>query len=54
MYTTDVLLPIVDFGQGSAFRPTPGMRWVGYALIAAGWLLATTAAAGVTRALNRR
>jgi hypothetical protein len=54
VYTTDLLLPLIDFGQESAFRPTPGMQWLAYGLIAAGWILATTAAAGITRALNRQ
>lgn len=53
VYTVDTLLPVVDFGQGSAFTPDGGSQWVAYLLIAAGWILATAVAAGAARALNR-
>ncbi|MET7403103.1 hypothetical protein ABZS66_57460 [Dactylosporangium sp. NPDC005572] len=52
-YTLDLLLPIIDFGQESAYRSTGAGQWLAYLLIAAGWTLATTAAAGFTRVLNR-
>jgi hypothetical protein len=54
MYTLDVLLPIVDFGQQSAFTPRGAQQWLGYVLIAAGWILATTVAAGIARTLRRQ
>ncbi|MFI9253313.1 membrane-associated oxidoreductase [Streptomyces sp. NPDC053069] len=53
-YTLDLLLPIIDFGQEGAFAPRDGYQWLSYLLIAAGWVLATTIAAGVTRSLNRQ
>ncbi|MDX6330639.1 MAG: hypothetical protein QOI83_3022 [Streptomycetaceae bacterium] len=53
VFTLDHLLPVVSFGQGSAFTPTPGTQWVGYVLTAAGWILATTIATGITRSVNR-
>lgn len=53
VYTLDTLLPVVDFGQGTAFTPDGGTRWVAYLLVAAGWILATAVAAGAARALNR-
>ncbi|MBC6471145.1 hypothetical protein [Actinomadura alba] len=53
IYTLDLLLPIVDFGQERAYQPEHAQRWLAYALIAVGWLLATTIAAGITRALRR-
>lgn len=53
IYALDLLVPIIDFGQASAFNPQDWTRWLAYTLIAAGWLLATTIAAGVTRALRR-
>ncbi|MFW6689762.1 hypothetical protein [Streptomyces sp. MAR4 CNX-425] len=53
VYTLDTLLPVVDFGQGTAFTPDGGSRWVAYLLVAAGWVLATAVAAGAARALNR-
>jgi hypothetical protein len=53
VYALDLLLPIVDFGQEHAFQPHGAQAWVGYGLIAAGWVLATTVAAGATRELRR-
>jgi hypothetical protein len=53
IFTLDHLLPVVGFGQGAAFTPTPGTQWVGYVLTAAGWILATTIATGITRSVNR-
>ncbi|WP_459737184.1 membrane-associated oxidoreductase [Streptomyces sp. E-15] len=54
VYALDLLLPVVDFGQGSAFAPRGWYQWLSYLLIATGWVLATTIAAGVTRSLNRQ
>ncbi|MEU9095522.1 membrane-associated oxidoreductase [Streptomyces sp. NPDC048428] len=53
VYALDLLLPLVDFGQEKAFTPAGTYQWLSYLLIAAGWILATTIAAGVTRNLNR-
>ncbi|MFG6192070.1 hypothetical protein [Nonomuraea sp. JJY05] len=53
VYTLDLLLPIIDFGQEKAFNPGGGTQWLAYGLIAAGWVLATTIAAGLTRSLRR-
>jgi hypothetical protein len=54
VYTLDLLLPIVDFGQEHAFNPHGLQAWIAYGFIAAGWVLATTIAAGVTRVLRRK
>jgi hypothetical protein len=54
IYTLDLLLPIVDLGQERAFNPAGAAQWFSYFLIAAGWILATTIAAGVARTLSRR
>ncbi|MEV7914878.1 membrane-associated oxidoreductase [Streptomyces griseus] len=54
VYAADLLLPVVDFGQEKAFTPTGVHQWLAYLLIAAGWVFATTAAAGVTRSLKRQ
>ena len=54
VYTLDLLLPIVDFGQQGAYAPRGWYQWLSYLLIATGWVLATTIAAGVTRSLNRQ
>ncbi|WP_405885532.1 membrane-associated oxidoreductase [Streptomyces sp. NBC_01136] len=53
-YTVDLLLPLIDFGQEAAFAPSGWYQWLSYLLIATGWILATTIAAGVTRSLNRQ
>ncbi|MFJ2769644.1 membrane-associated oxidoreductase [Streptomyces sp. NPDC087300] len=53
-YTVDLLLPIVDFGQESAYAAPGAYQWFGYALVVLGWTLATTIAAGVTRAISRQ
>ena len=53
VYTLDLLLPVVDLGQKHAFNPAGAEQWLSYVLIAAGWLLATTIAAGVARVLSR-
>lgn len=52
-YTLDLLLPVLDFGQQSAFLPKGAYQWASYAFIVAGVILATTIAAGLTRSLRR-
>ncbi|MEU9130457.1 oxidoreductase [Kitasatospora sp. NPDC048540] len=54
IYTLDLLLPIGGFGQRTAWYWTGEQQWVGYGLIAAGWLLTTALLAGVSRSLNRQ
>ncbi|WP_433257842.1 alpha-L-fucosidase [Streptosporangium sp. CA-135522] len=54
LYTLDLLLPIIGFGQESAFGPRGAQQWLAAAMIAAGWIPATTILAGLTRALSRR
>ncbi|TDC41396.1 hypothetical protein [Micromonospora sp. KC213] len=53
VYTVDLLLPLVDLRQESAFEPVGETVWVAYALMACGLVLVTTIAAGTTRALRR-
>jgi hypothetical protein len=53
VYSLDLLLPIIDFGQEHAYTPQGWQRWVAYLLIATGWLLASTVTAGLTRTLTR-
>ncbi|MCL2584802.1 MAG: hypothetical protein FWE35_20345 [Streptosporangiales bacterium] len=54
VYAVDLLLPVVDLGMKYEFRPGGGEQWLSYLLMAAGWILATTVAAGVARVLRRR
>jgi hypothetical protein len=53
IYTLDLLLPVVNLGQKYAFNPGGAEQWLSYLLIAAGWTLATTVAAGAARVLQR-
>jgi len=53
IYTLDLLLPVVNLGQKYAFNPAGAEQWLSYLLIAAGWALVTTLAAGAARVLRR-
>lgn len=53
LYTVDQLVPIVNLGHDVMWRATGNSEWITVVLIAAGWILATTVAAGITRALRR-
>jgi hypothetical protein len=53
LFTADTPLPIVDLGQGRYGRLVGASQWIAGALAAAGWILATTAAAGTARILER-
>jgi hypothetical protein len=54
LQTLDLLVPIITFGQESAFAPRDMGQWLAYGLIAAGWILATTVTAGISRAISRQ
>lgn len=54
VYTLDLLLPIIDFGQEKAFKPQGLYQWLSYLLIASGWILASTVVAGLSRTLRRK
>jgi hypothetical protein len=53
IYTADLLIPISLFSQRQAWNPEGPYQWLAYGLIAAGWILATTLIAGITRVLTR-
>ncbi|GGQ27144.1 hypothetical protein [Streptosporangium pseudovulgare] len=53
LYAADVLLPIVNLGQESAFKHQGLAQWVASAMVLLGWLFATAVVAGVTRVLTR-
>ncbi|WP_406005799.1 membrane-associated oxidoreductase [Streptomyces sp. NBC_00637] len=53
-YTLDLLLPVISFGQESAFAPAGWYQTLSYVLIVTGWILATTVVAGVTRTVSRQ
>ncbi|WP_157851623.1 hypothetical protein [Streptomyces monomycini] len=52
-YAADVFLPVLDLGQQRAFTPQGVGQWVAWAAVLAGWVLATTVIAGVTRNVVR-
>ncbi|MFD0918147.1 oxidoreductase [Saccharopolyspora rosea] len=53
LYTVDQLLPIINLGNDNMWQARGVSQWITVVLIAAGWVLATTVAAGVSRALRR-
>ncbi|SNR27108.1 hypothetical protein SAMN06265360_10121 [Haloechinothrix alba] len=53
LHTVDLLVPIVDFGNKGRWHMGGVDKWVATGFTASGWVLATTVAAGVTRALRR-
>jgi hypothetical protein len=53
LFTIDQLVPIVDFGHKNRWHLEGASQWITAGLIAAGWILATTVAAGITRMLRR-
>lgn len=53
IFAVDTLLPIVNLGQDGYWRLEGPSQWIATALVAIGWILATTAAAGATRVLRR-
>ncbi|MFE9744368.1 hypothetical protein ACFYOT_05655 [Saccharothrix saharensis] len=53
LYTIDLVVPIVDFGNKNRWNPPGVSQWIASGLIVTGWVLATTVAAGVTRLLKR-
>jgi hypothetical protein len=54
IYTLDLLVPLVDLGMRNAYDPQGPERWLAYMLIAIGWILVTTIAAGIARVLRRQ
>jgi hypothetical protein len=53
LYTADLLVPIVDFGNKSRWFMQGADKWVASGITAMGWVLATTIAAGGSRMLRR-
>jgi hypothetical protein len=53
-YTLDLLVPIIAFGQEAAFAARGAGQWLAYGLTVAGWILATTVTAGISRAISRQ
>ena len=53
LYTLDLLLPVGSLGQEGEFAPAGVYLWIADALVAAGFVLGLTVAAGATRVLSR-
>lgn len=53
LYTVDHMVPVVNLGHEGTWRAMGASQWITVLLIAAGWILATTVAAGITRTLRR-
>lgn len=53
LYTIDLVVPIVDFGNKNRWQTSGASQWIASGLIVSGWVLATTVAAGLTRMLKR-
>jgi hypothetical protein len=53
LYTADLLVPIVDFGNKSRWFMHGADKWVASGITAMGWVLATTIAAAGSRMLRR-
>ena len=53
IYALDVLVPVINFGQQQAWIPQGTAQAVSWILTAAGWILTTAFAAGLTNALKR-
>ncbi|MGK5628301.1 oxidoreductase [Streptomyces sp. URMC 123] len=53
LYALDLLLPVIDLGQASHWKPRGSYQWAAAALVVLGWILATTVAAGASRLLRR-
>ncbi|GAA0949185.1 hypothetical protein [Actinocorallia libanotica] len=51
-YVIDLLIPIGAFGQRGAWDAVGWTQWLGYGIIATGWILATALIAGVARVLR--
>ncbi|MFI9772351.1 membrane-associated oxidoreductase [Streptomyces sp. NPDC052415] len=53
-FALDLLVPVISFGQEAAYAPQGWSQWLSYVLVLAGWVLATTILAGVTRTVSRQ
>lgn len=53
IYSLDLLAPVSPFGLRNTYSPSSSTQWLSYALIVAGWVLATAVIAGISRVLRR-
>ena len=53
VYALDLLVPVLGLGEKSAYVPVGAGQWMAWAGMLAGWILATTILAAVTRTISR-
>jgi hypothetical protein len=53
IYAFDTVVPVLDLGQQNAYIPAGAGQWIAWMVTVAGWVLATTVIAGITRTLTR-
>jgi uncharacterized protein YjbI with pentapeptide repeats len=53
-YATDLLFPVLNLGDKANFEFHDWRRWLAYAFMLAGWILAAAVVAGLQRLLSRR
>ena len=53
IYAFDTVIPVLNLAHQQTYITTGAGQWVTWAVTVAGWVLATTAIAGVTRTLTR-
>ncbi|MEU3553085.1 oxidoreductase [Streptomyces fragilis] len=53
LFSLDLLLPVIDLGQATAWHLRGVWQWLAAVLILLGWVMATAVAAGATRLLGR-
>lgn len=53
IYSFDTVVPLVNLTRQQAYVPTGAGQWVAWIVSLAGWVLATTVIAGITRILTR-
>jgi hypothetical protein len=53
IFTLDLLLPVIGFGQAHDYAAQGAYQWLAYSLVAAGWLLTAAVATGLARIVNR-
>lgn len=54
IYTLDLLLPILNLGQETAWRTSGASQWIALVLVVLGWILATIVTAGAAALIFRR
>lgn len=53
LLSLDLLIPIISIGHDGRWQFTGASQWISAVLVAVGWILASTAAAGAARVLKR-